>query len=115
LNTGNDDVEATIGVQTYIDTVTRLLLLNGIVFQMPFVIMGLAKIGIVTSRKLWKWKAYAIVGAVTLAAVVTPSIDPMTQAIVTVPILILYLMGMLFARMVEGNSFLASRARDFDS
>lgn len=109
LDPNTDDVQATIGVQTYIDTITRLLLLNGLVFQLPFVIMGLAKIGVVTSRKLWQWKAYAVVGAVVLAAVVTPSIDPVTQAIVAVPIVVLYFLGMLLARLVEGSSFIGAR------
>jgi sec-independent protein translocase protein TatC len=109
LNPNTDDVEATIGVKTYIDTVTRLLFLTGIVFQMPFVIMGLAKIGVVTSRKLMGWWRYAIVGAALLAAIVTPSIDPVTQAIVAGPIIVLYFMGAAMARLVEGNSFLGAR------
>jgi sec-independent protein translocase protein TatC len=83
-----------------------LLLLTGLVFELPFVIMGLAKIGIVTSRKLWDWKRYAVVAAVVLAAIVTPSIDPVTQTIVAIPILLLYGMGMLLARLVEGNAIL---------
>jgi sec-independent protein translocase protein TatC len=109
LDPNTDDVQSTIGVQTYIDTITRLLLLNGIVFQLPFVIMALAKIGVVTSRKLWEWKAYALVMAVVLAAIVTPSIDPITQGIVAVPIIILYFAGMLLARLVEGTSFIGAR------
>ena len=60
LDPKTDDVEPTIGVQTYIDTVTRLLLVTGLVFEMPFVIMGLAKIGVVTSRQLLGWWRYAI-------------------------------------------------------
>lgn len=109
LDPNTDDVQSTIGIQTYIDTVTRLLLLTGIVFQLPFVIMALAKIGVVTSKKLWEWKAYALVAAVVLAAIVTPSIDPVTQAIVAVPIIILYFMGILLAKLVEGTSFIATR------
>jgi sec-independent protein translocase protein TatC len=109
LNPNTDSVEPTIGVQTYIDTVTRLLLITGLVFELPFVIMGLAKIGVVTSRSLWAWKRYAIVGAVVLAAVVTPSIDPVTQTVVAVPIIALYGMGIVLARMVEGNALLRSR------
>ncbi|MEX2247347.1 MAG: twin-arginine translocase subunit TatC [Dehalococcoidia bacterium] len=109
LDPHTDDVEPTIGVKTYIDAVTRLLLLTGLVFQLPFVIMGLAKIGVVTSRKLIGWWRYAFVAAVLLAAIVTPSIDPFTQAIVAVPIIILYVMGAGLAKLVEGNSFLGSR------
>ncbi len=109
LNTGNDDIKATIGVKTYVDTVTRLLLVTGLTFQLPFVIMGLAKIGIVTSRKLLGWWRYAILASVVAAAVVTPSIDAYTQTIVAVPILVLYVIGMALARLVEGNSFVAAR------
>jgi sec-independent protein translocase protein TatC len=110
LKPNTSDVEPTIGVQTYIDTVTRLLLVTGLVFEMPFVIMGLAKIGVVTSRKLWAWKRYAVLLAFVVAAVVTPSIDPITQTVVALPILVLYVLGILLAKLVEGNSFLGSRA-----
>jgi sec-independent protein translocase protein TatC len=109
LNTNNEDVEPTIGVKTYIDTVTRLLFITGVTFQLPFVIMGLAKIGVVTSRRLLGWWRYAIVGAVIAAAIVTPSIDPITQAIVAIPIIVLYGIGIVLARLVEGNSFLGAR------
>ena len=109
LDTNNENVVATIGVKTYIDTVTRLLFVTGLTFQLPFVIMGLAKIGIVTSRKLLGWWRYAILAAVVAAAVVTPSIDPITQTIVAVPIVVLYGIGMVLARLVEGNSFMAAR------
>jgi sec-independent protein translocase protein TatC len=109
LNPQNKDVEPTIGVQTYIDTVTRLLLITGLVFEMPFVIMGLAKIGVVTWRRLLGWWRYAILLAVVLAAVVTPSIDPVTQTIVAVPIVVLYLFGTFLAWLVGGSTFLSAR------
>jgi sec-independent protein translocase protein TatC len=109
LHANSSDVEPTIGIQTYIDTVTRLLLITGLVFEMPFVIMGLAKIGIVTSRRLIGWWRYAILAAVVLAAVVTPSIDPITQTVVALPIIVLYFTGALLAKLVEGNSVLGAR------
>ena len=109
LNPNNKDVVATIGVATYIDTVTRLLLITGLVFEMPFVIMGLAKIGVVTSKKLLGWWRYAILFAVVLAAVVTPSIDPVTQMVVALPILVLYFVGCALAKLVEGNSVIGAR------
>lgn len=109
LDPNTDDVEPTIGVTTYVDTVTRLLLITGLTFELPFVIMGLAKMGVVTSKRLLGWWRYAIVAAVVAAAVVTPSIDPITQTIVAMPILVLYLIGIVLAKLVEGNSFVASR------
>jgi sec-independent protein translocase protein TatC len=109
LNPASDGVEPTIGVRTYVDTVTRLMVLTGLVFQLPFLIMGLVKIGVVTSRKLLGWWRYAVLAAVVLAAIVTPSIDPVTQTIVAVPILVLYFMGIALAKLVEGNTFLGAR------
>ncbi len=110
LKPNTDDVEPTIGVQTYIDTVTRLLLLTGLVFEMPFVIMGLAKIGVVTARRLIGWWRYAFLFAFVLAAIVTPSIDPVTQTVVAAPIVVLYFMGALLAKLVEGNSLFGARS-----
>ncbi|HXK33757.1 MAG TPA: twin-arginine translocase subunit TatC [Dehalococcoidia bacterium] len=109
LDPASENVEPVIGVQSYIDTVTRLLFLTGLTFQLPFVIMALAKIGVVTSGKLIRWWRVSILLSVVAAAIVTPSIDPVTQAIVAVPIMVLYCLGIVLARLVEANSFLASR------
>ncbi|MEX0750269.1 MAG: twin-arginine translocase subunit TatC [Dehalococcoidia bacterium] len=109
LNPATDDVEPTIGIKAYIDTVTRLLLITGLVFQLPFVIMALAKIGVVNSKQLIGFWRYAVLLAVVAAAIVTPSIDPITQTIVALPIVVLYGAGTLMAKLVEGNTFIGSR------
>ncbi|MCH7511356.1 MAG: twin-arginine translocase subunit TatC, partial [Chloroflexi bacterium] len=79
------------------------ILVTGLVFELPLVVMGLAKLGLVTSRKLLGWWRYAIVIAFLAAAVVTPSIDPITQALVAGPMIILYFVGIGLARLVEGS------------
>jgi sec-independent protein translocase protein TatC len=104
LRPNSTDVEPTIGVSTYIDTVVRLLLLTGLVFELPFVIMALAKIGILNSRRLLGWWRYAILLAFILAAVMAPSPDPVTQTVVAGPILALYFLGAILAKLVEGRS-----------
>ena len=92
-----------IRIQSYIDFVTRLILVTGLVFELPIVVMGLAKLGVVKSRQLLGWWRYAIVGAFIVAAVVTPSIDPVTQSLVAAPIIGLYFAGVLLAKLVEGS------------
>ena len=69
--------------------------------------MGLAKVGVVTSKKLLGWWRYAFVGAFVLAAIVTPSIDPITQSLVAGPIIVLYFTGIGLAKLVEGNPILS--------
>ncbi len=92
-----------IGVRRYIDFVTRLMFITGVVFEMPLLIMGLAKLGLVRSGKLLGWWRYAIVLAVVVGGVVTPSVDPVTQGMLAGAILALYFVGVVLAKLVEAN------------
>jgi len=96
-------IEPFINITNYIDFVTRLMLVTGLVFELPLLVMGLAKLHIVSSRKLIGWWRYAIVLAFVAAAVVTPSIDPITQSLVAGPMIVLYFTGIILARIVEGS------------
>jgi sec-independent protein translocase protein TatC len=95
--------EPVISVRKYFDFVTRLMLVTGLVFELPLVVMGLAKLGVVRSRQMLGWWRYAIIGAFVVAAVVTPSVDPVTQSLVAGPIIVLYFTGIALARLVENN------------
>lgn len=101
------EVEPFIKIQSYIDFVTRLILATGLVFELPLVVMGLAKVGVVTSRKLLGWWRYALILAFVVAAIVTPSIDPITQSLVAGPIIVLYFAGIGLAKLVEGNPLIS--------
>ena len=101
LGFSGDVAEPFIKIGSYINFVTRLMLVNGLVFELPLVVMGLAKLGVVDSRRLWGWRAYAVVLAFVVAAIVTPSIDPITQALVAGPIIVLYFTGIVLAKLVE--------------
>jgi sec-independent protein translocase protein TatC len=96
-----------ISASKYFDFVTRLLLVTGLVFELPLVVMGLAKVGVVTSGRLLGWWRYAIIIAFVAAAIVTPSIDPVTQSLVAGPIIVLYFLGIGLAKLVEGNPLVA--------
>jgi len=106
LSFSGDVATPFIKIGSYISFVTRLMLVTGLVFELPLVVMGLAKLGVVDSRRLWGWKGYAIVLAFVAAAIVTPSIDPVTQSLVAGPIIVLYFTGMLLAKLVEGRAVL---------
>jgi sec-independent protein translocase protein TatC len=103
LNPPGDIGEPLIGVRKYLGFVTRLLLVMGLVFEMPIFVMGLAKLGVVTSGKLMGWWRYAIVLAFVASAIVTPTIDPVNQSIVAGPIIVLYFLGIGLARLVEAR------------
>jgi sec-independent protein translocase protein TatC len=103
LNPPGNVGEPFIRASKYFDFVTRLMLVTGLVFELPIVVMGFAKLGVVTSKRLLGWWRHAFIGAFILAAIVTPSIDPITQSLVAGPIIVLYFAGALLAKLVEGN------------
>jgi sec-independent protein translocase protein TatC len=62
----------------------------GVLFQMPLLVMVLARIGIVTGKFLRKYRRHAFVLILIAAAIITPSTDPFSLTIVTIPLYILY-------------------------
>jgi sec-independent protein translocase protein TatC len=80
-----------------LDMYTRMLLVLGIVFQMPTLVFFLAKMGLVTARFLWSQFKYAILIIFIIAAVVTPSGDPYNQTILALPMIGLYIISIVIA------------------
>jgi sec-independent protein translocase protein TatC len=86
-----------IQVGSYYDFVARLLFWVGVVFEMPVFILALARFWLISGQQLLGWWRFAIVGAFVASAVVTPTIDPVTQTLVALPIMALWLLGLLLA------------------
>lgn len=101
LNFNNDLAEPNIRIGSYVDFVTRLLFWTGVSFQTPLIVMYLARFGIVRAAQLLKWWRLAVVGAFVVAAIVTPTIDPVTQTLVAGPIIVLYFVGVGLAVIVQ--------------
>ena len=72
-------------------------------FETPILIMGLAKIGLVSARQLWGFWRFAIVIAFVISAVATPTPDPITQTMVAGPMILLYFFGIGLAWLVRKN------------
>lgn len=91
----------TFSLDSYMDTVSGLSLVSGLMFEFPLVIYFLAKLGVISSSFLKTYRKYAIVVCLLLAAVITPSPDMFSQMIVTVPLYGLYEVGIFAAIRVE--------------
>ena len=98
---GRDFAEIAPTISSYMDLTTRLLLVMGLVFETPILIMGLAKFGVVSAKKLAGWWRFALVGSFAISAIATPTPDPITQTLVGGPIFILYLVGIGLAWFVK--------------
>jgi sec-independent protein translocase protein TatC len=84
-------------VSEYYSFYSWFLLGLGLVFQLPVVIFVLARIGLVTPRFLLRYFKYAFLAAFVISAIITPSGDMVTQTILALPIVGLYLLGVLVA------------------
>jgi sec-independent protein translocase protein TatC len=83
------------------DLYLKMLIGMGAVFQMPTIVYFLAKMKLVTARFLWSHGKYAILIAYIIAAVVTPTGDPMNQTIFAAPMIVLYFLSIGIAWVVN--------------
>ncbi|MFC5300233.1 twin-arginine translocase subunit TatC [Azospira restricta] len=87
-------------IEAYLSFVMTMFLAFGVAFEVPVVLVVLVKMGVVTIDKLKEWRAYFVVIAFIIAAIVTPP-DVVSQLALAIPMCILYELGILFARFVS--------------
>ena len=97
---GGLPIELEPKVGEYLDLVMKLIFAFGVAFQLPVALSLLAKVGIVTSAGLRKYRRYAIVGNFVVAAVLAPP-DVITQVGLALPLMLLYEMSIIAAKIVE--------------
>src|SRR4029079_9308929 len=95
---GSDIAQPLPSINDYISFVVSVLFLVGLTFETTLVVFFLAKLHIVNVPKLKSYRRFAIVSAFTIAALVTPTPDPINQGIVAIPIILLYELGIFLAR-----------------
>ena len=86
-----------ISLDSYMHTFTTLILIMGIVFELPLLTWLLSKLGLITKAFLRKYRRHAVVVLLILAAWITPTGDPFTLAVMFVPLYLLYEFGVLLA------------------
>ena len=101
LGFGSDVATPMISIGSYVNLMLSLLFWMGVIFEMPVALFFLAKLGIVTPEFLSRQRRYAIVVAFVLGAVITPTFDPINQAIVALPIIVLYEVSIWLAKLAR--------------
>lgn len=90
LDFGSDRLEPTIGGDHYLTFALRFLLVFGISFEFPVFLFLAAATGAVGWRTLARGRRWAVLAIVTVGAVITPSGDPLTLLLLSVPLYLLY-------------------------
>lgn len=101
---GGDIAQPMISIGDYVSLLVRLMFWIGVVFEIPMLMLMLSRLGIVSPKWLlgkWKW---SILIAFLLGALITPTMDPVNQTLVAVPIVMLYGIGILLAWIARPQS-----------
>ncbi|MEX1238597.1 MAG: twin-arginine translocase subunit TatC [Cyclobacteriaceae bacterium] len=87
-------------ITSYVGTIVGVVFGSGVLFQLPVVIFFLTKIGIVTPAFLRTYRKHAIVIILIIGAIVTPTADPLSQSLISVPLYLLYEISILISAAV---------------
>src|SRR5207237_3707951 len=88
-----------VRVDDYFDLFSKMILSVGLIFETPILAFFLAKLGIINHRMLLSKLKFAILGAFVISAIVTPTPDMVNQTLLALPMILLYLLSILIARI----------------
>lgn len=95
----SNDIENIFTINSFMSTILSTVFYSGLLFLLPIVVYIFTKLGIVTPDFLRKYRKHAIIAVLILAAVITPP-DLISQVIVSIPIVLLYEIGILVSASV---------------
>ena len=98
---GAENAELMQHLQKYFFFLLRMMICAGVVFQTPIVMVLLGQLELVTSRGLLGFWRHAILICFTVAAIITPTIDPFNMSIIAIPLVGLYFMSVVLVWFVE--------------
>jgi sec-independent protein translocase protein TatC len=98
---GTDNFVTAFAPAKYFTLITYMILAFGIGFEFPILLIFLQMAGIIDHRQLRHFRRYAIVGICVLVAVITPSCDPISMLMLSVPMVLFYEVAIVFGRVME--------------
>ncbi len=101
IGVGGENLEAFFTPSKYLNLIVLMMIAFGIAFEFPIVLVFLQMAGVVTSRRLRKWRRPALVVIVAVAAVITPSQDPYSLFAMAGPMYLFYEGSILVGRVLK--------------
>ncbi len=104
-NFGGDIFQKGADAQETVNFYLTIMVGLGLAFQLPLIMFLLAKINILSAAKMRKWRKYSFLLIILVSAIITPTTDPVNLALVAIPLVILYEIGIILARfLVRGET-----------
>ena len=97
---GSDNLEPLFSLGKYLDFVLAFILPFGFIFELPLVIVILAKLGFVGSAFLWKQQRIVVFLSFVIGAVISPTPDVFSQTMIAVPMILLYEISYVIVRFI---------------
>ena len=104
-NFGPASVENKPSLELFLSLFTRLMLVNGALFELPVIVYAVIWLGVIERKTLTRYRRYSILIIVIIASVITPTGDPVNLSFTAIPMYLLYELGLLLA-------LIAPRRRD---
>ncbi len=101
LNFNDDNFDILVGAKDYYKFSIVLLLVVGLLFQVPVGVLAITRLGILTPQQLSKNRGYIILGVAVIAAVATPTPDPITMLVTMLPLVVLFELSLVLARIFQ--------------
>ncbi len=101
---GTEIATPQIRISSYVTVATRLMLATGIVFELPVISTFLVRLGIISPEWLAGKRKFAFIMSFVLAAIITPTFDPVNQSLVAAPLVVLYEISIWLAKLVRKSN-----------
>ena len=99
LSYARDTLQPMITLENHVGFILKFTLAFGLVFELPLILTLLSRMGVVTPKVLAKNRKYAILGAFIASAILTPTPDAFNQSLMAGPLILLYEVGIVCARL----------------
>jgi sec-independent protein translocase protein TatC len=114
LNFNASHFDILLRAQDYYSFTVLFLAAVGLLFEVPILVLALTRLEIVTPRQLRKNRGYVVLGVAIVAAVVTPTPDPVTMLLTMAPMLVLFELSILLASILDRRRAAAATLEDLD-
>jgi sec-independent protein translocase protein TatC len=98
---GSEAIKNEFAIDEYMSIIISVMLAAGFVFELPMISFFLSKLGILTPAFMRRYRKHAIIMILILAAFLTPGTDPVSQAVLAVPLVLLYEISIFISKISQ--------------